>query len=79
MIKLVKDLTDDEILDYLGDNECDYCPFSEVEDIHGNVYTCPRQVVCYGDDPIYPACMEDEQVHREIAREYRKNYGYERI
>lgn len=80
MIKLVKDLTDNEILDYLGDNKCDYCPYSdEVEDIYGRVHTCPKRVTCYGGEPIFPICVDNEDVDKDIANEYRKNYGNERV
>lgn len=80
MIKLVKDLTDNEILDYLGDNKCDYCPYNdEVIDIYGRTHTCPKGIYCYGGEPIFPICIDFDDVNQDIAKEYRQNHGNERI
>ena len=59
MIKNVDELLDEEILDYLGDNKCDYCPYEHIDFINGGSFDCPKKIVCtYGGMAQYPFCME---------------------
>lgn len=66
----IKELTDDELFNYLDSlkiEKCDYCPFNYILYPDGSEYTCPRKVVCYGNEPIFPRCC-DNTIDEEYAK-----------
>ena len=75
MLKKVKDLTDEEIIEILEkqDCKCKYCPFESFTTKSGNDYECPKDVKCYGGEPIYPACLDvgADKVYEEIVNNFR--------
>ena len=72
MKKKIGQLTDEEILNILDDNKCEYCFYSSIDTPEGE-RNCPKKVVCYGDEPIFPMCMENDFVEKEIADNFRDN------
>lgn len=58
--KTIKDLTDEEIINMLEEygSICEYCPCESFETKDGGSCECPKNVVCYGGDPVYPPCMD---------------------
>ena len=74
MLRKVKDLTDEEIIKILEERDCKckYCPFETIEKRNGDTVDCPKNIKCYGGEPIYPFCEEDEdKVHEGIIDNFR--------
>ena len=85
MKKKVKDLTDDELFDYLESNvKCHYCPCDWVLYPDGSEYTCPREVVFDGKEIIYPKCYCGDEFLENYIKEtiidfYRDEHNEEEI
>lgn len=81
----IKELTDDELYDYLEpDVKCHYCPYAWVLYPDGSEYTCPRKVVCYGEEPIFPKCCIIDEVIKRFIKEtiidfYRDEHNEEEV
>lgn len=69
MKKKIKDLTDEEIIERLADDICKYCPYESITTPEGE-RDCPKRVVCYGGEPIYPLCMGGN-IDKDIADNFR--------
>lgn len=72
MKKKIGNLTDNEILDILGDDICKYCPYESIETKYGESIECPKEIVSYGEGPVYPSCMEDGVIE-EIINNFKDN------
>lgn len=73
MKKKIRDLTDDEILNILGDDICKYCPYESIETRDGGTCDCPKGIVNYAGEPCFPRCVEDESVNKEIINNFKNS------
>lgn len=73
MLRKVKELTDEEIIEILQKTktECKYCPYESYTTKNGD-FECPKNVKCYGGDVIYPMCYDnEEEVNKLIVDNFR--------